>query len=420
MENKFTSKTADKPTKIFKPLVDGVLKSLTEIFIENRKADKVLAGVLKSNPKWGARDRAFIAENTYEIVRNWRLIKFCAGFEGKKVEDEFDFLKLISAWLIINDVEVESIAYLPNVDKVEILKQFKAAQKDRKIKFSVPDWMDTLCEAELGKKWAIELEALSKKADVYLRVNTLKITKEKLREFLNKLNIESELVEGVDTALKLTKRSNVFGLEEFKKGFFEVQDAGSQLISEYLDVATGHRIVDACAGAGGKSLHLATIMSNKGKVIAMDIEEFKLDELKKRAKRNGIDTIETRLIETKTLKRLKDSADRLLLDVPCSGLGVLKRNPDAKWKLKPEFIEEIKVIQAEILEEYSKVLKLGGKMVYATCSILKSENEEQVKKFLDNNSNFKLLKEQRISPAEHGFDGFYMALLEKTANAVVV
>lgn len=414
MENKIEYNSEQKQVKLFKPLVDGVLKALQEIFCESRKADKVIGGVLKSNPKWGARDRAFIAENTYEIVRNWRLIKFCSGIECERVSEEKDFLTLISTWLILNNIDISNYQFLPALPISKVLEKQALAQNDRKIKYSVPNWMDDLCSKELGESWDQELNALHSQADVYLRVNTLKISKEKLKKLLFDKNILSEEVEGVENALKLTKRSNVFGLEEFKKGFFEVQDAGSQMISEYLDVNNKHRVVDACAGAGGKSLHLATIMENKGKVISLDIEDFKLLELKKRAKRNGIDTIETRLIESKTLKRLKDSADRLLLDVPCSGLGVLKRNPDAKWKLRPEFIEEIKMVQAEILSEYSKMLKVGGKMVYATCSILRSENEDQVDNFLKLNKEFKLIRQKRVYASKEGFDGFYMALIEKT------
>lgn len=414
MENKIEYNLEQKQVKLFKPLVDGVLKALQEIFNESRKADKVIGGVLKSNPKWGARDRAFIAENTYEIVRNWRLIKFCSGIECERVSEEKDFLTLISTWLILNNIDISNYQFLPALPISKVLEKHALAQNDRKIKYSVPNWMDDLCSKELGDSWDKELNALHSQADVYLRVNTLKISKEKLKQLLVEKNIISEEVEGVENALKLTKRSNVFGLEEFKKGFFEVQDAGSQMISEYLDVNNKHRVVDACAGAGGKSLHLATIMENKGKVISLDIEDFKLLELKKRAKRNGIDTIETRLIESKTLKRLKDSADRLLLDVPCSGLGVLKRNPDAKWKLRPEFIEEIKMVQSEILSEYSKMLKVGGKMVYATCSILRSENEDQVDSFLKLNKEFKLIRQKRVYASKEGFDGFYMALIEKT------
>ena len=183
------------------------------------------------------------------------------------------------------------------------------------------------------------------------------------------------------------------------------------MISELLDIQPEQRVIDACAGAGGKTLHMSNIMKNKGRIIALDVEEHKLVELKSRAKRNGLSNIEPKLIESKTIKRLRDTADRLLLDVPCSGLGVLKRNPDAKWKLKPEFLEEIKQVQATILQDYSKILKSGGKMVYATCSILPSENEKQVEKFLANNPDYFLIKDNKVSPAKSGFDGFYMALI---------
>jgi 16S rRNA (cytosine967-C5)-methyltransferase len=174
------------------------------------------------------------------------------------------------------------------------------------------------------------------------------------------------------------------------------------------------RVVDACAGAGGKTLHLASLMENKGQLIALDIYEKKLEDLKKRAKRNGVHNVDTRLItSTKIIKKLNNTADRLLIDAPCSGLGVIRRNPDSKWKLQPEQIERLKETQAEILDNYSQIVKVGGKMVYATCSILPSENEMQVEKFLENHNEFKLLSERKISPAQSGFDGFYMALLEK-------
>jgi 16S rRNA (cytosine967-C5)-methyltransferase len=252
---------------------------------------------------------------------------------------------------------------------------------------------------------------LSNQAEVFLRVNTTKISKDDLIKLLQEKDVEVSEVEGVESALLLKKRMNVFSLEEFRKGFFEIQDAGSQMISELLDIQPEQRVIDACAGAGGKTLHMANIMKNKGRIIALDVEDHKLMELKSRAKRNGLSNIEPKLIESKTIKRLRDTADRLLLDVPCSGLGVLKRNPDAKWKLKPEFLDEIKQVQATILQDYSKILKSGGKMVYATCSILPSENEKQVEKFLANNPDYFLIKENKVSPAQSGFDGFYMALI---------
>jgi 16S rRNA (cytosine967-C5)-methyltransferase len=219
-------------------------------------------------------------------------------------------------------------------------------------------------------------------------------------------------------ALILEERQNIFTRQQFKDGLFEVQDAGSQLIAPFLQVKPGMRVIDACAGGGGKTLHLAALMQNKGRIIAMDIESWKLDELKKRARRAGAsNNIETRLIDSsKVIKRLENSADRLLIDVPCSGLGVLRRNPDAKWKLSPEFIQEVKATQQSILNDYCDMLKTGGVMVYSTCSILPEENEDQVQMFLEHHKGqFELEAQRMILPSE-GFDGFFMARLKKLSK----
>ena len=157
-------------------------------------------------------------------------------------------------------------------------------------------------------------------------------------------------------------------------------------------------------------------MKNKGQIIAMDIYESKLKKLKVRAKRNGVHNVDLRLIDsTKPIKKLHHKADRLLIDAPCSGLGVLRRNPDSKWKLQPEFIASIKQVQSEVLEQYSKMVKPGGKMVYATCSILPSENEKQVTQFLNSESGkaFSFIRQRKILAYKSGFDGFYMALMER-------
>ena len=197
-----------------------------------------------------------------------------------------------------------------------------------------------------------------------------------------------------------------------------MQDAASQQVAELLQVQPGQRVVDACAGAGGKSLHLAALMKNKGKIISMDIHEWKLKELKTRAARDGVDIIETKVIEgSKTIKRLEGGFDRVLLDVPCSGMGVLRRNPDTKWKLTLAEIERLQQLQREIISDYSKLAKPNAVMVYATCSILHRENEDQVKWFLttDEGQKWTLDKEIRIWPHTHGFDGFFGArLIKKT------
>lgn len=395
--------------KLHPVLLKAVAEALNDIFRNGRYADKVIERLLKSNPKWGSRDRAFLAETIYECVRWWRLYAYLS----QSVSLSIDEVKgVIGAHLVLK--------YEQNLDEFksldfEKLKTRKAAISDRAIKHSIPDWLDEVGANELGEaQFEAELVALNKPAQVVLRCNELKTSVLDLQKKLRALEWETKTTPLSKDALVLQKRANVFQSELFKNGFFEVQDAGSQTIAPFLQVEPGMRVVDACAGAGGKSLHLATLMQNKGRIIALDTEGWKLEELQRRARRNGIFNIETRTIETtKVVKRLYETADRVLLDVPCSGLGVLRRNPDTKWKLKPDFINEIRATQATILENYAKIARVGGKIVYATCSILPSENENQVKAFLEKNKNYKWLDERKITPATEGFDGFYMALLER-------
>ena len=407
--------------RLHRPLVSATVKVLQEIFnLENpRQADRVIEEVLKSNKQWGSRDRNFIAETAYEIVRNWRLALYITDLEDNSLT-ETNYYQIIGAWLIIkNEPETEDL--LPKWEEFEglasdkILLKYKEAQQIRKIRESVPDWLDTLGEAELGAdKWTAEIKALNQQAPVVLRANTLKTNQKALQDLLNEINIETNVLVELPDALILQKRSNISKTELYKNGFFEVQDAASQLVAPFLDVKLGMRVIDACAGAGGKALHLAALMQNKGRVVAMDVEERKLTELLKRVKRNGVDNIETKLIDAKTLLSLENSADRLLLDVPCSGLGVIRRNPDAKWKLTPAFIDNLRRIQWKILSEYSSMLKKGGKMVFATCSLLPSESEAHTQRLLtEQPDNWELLSERRTSPATDGYDGFYMACLLK-------
>lgn len=406
--------------KLYKGLVAATVEALQDIFVKNRQADRVVEQLLKSNKKWGARDRAFIAENVYEIVRWWRLVKYAAQVE-KAAENE-DFWRLAGAWQVVKPLQLggnDALASLPEWSEFEglnpqsVIERYQEGTKIRKIAQSIPDWIDQIGESEIGEQWPAELSALNKTAPLVLRVNSLKTDIATVRELLGFDMTES--VAGVPEALVLKKRMNVSGLDSFKNGLFEVQDAGSQLIAPYLDVRPGMSVIDACAGAGGKSLHLAALLGNTGSILSMDIEHHKLQELERRAARNGVTNLTTMLISSeKVIANLSGTTDRLLLDVPCSGLGVLRRNPDSKWKLKPEFLDKIRKVQADILENYSKMVKKGGKMVYATCSILPSESEEQVRAFTKRHqADWRFVSEHRTSPARDGFDGFYMALLER-------
>ncbi len=400
--------------KLHRNLVFATIDSLDLIFNENKQADKVLKNTLKRDKRWGSRDRGFIAETTYDIVRWKRLYAEIA--EVREPFSRPNLFRLFTVWATLNGIKIPDWKQFEDTPTRRIKGKFDELSKIRKYRESLPDWLDELGEQELGKKWDKEIAALNQQADVVLRVNTLKTTVENLQNELADLEIETETLPGYPYALKLKERTNVFTTDAFKNGLFEVQDASSQKVAEILDAKPGMRIVDACAGAGGKSLHIASMMENKGQLIAMDIYESKLVELKRRARRNDVFNIETRVIDsTKVIKKLIEKADKVLIDAPCSGLGVLKRNPDAKWKLQPEFLDSIRATQKKLLNSYSRMVKPGGELVYATCSILPSENEKQVKAFLarEEGKDFSLLKEEKIMPSKSGFDGFYISLLQK-------
>ncbi|QRR04063.1 RsmB/NOP family class I SAM-dependent RNA methyltransferase [Dyadobacter sandarakinus] len=405
--------------KLHRGLVAAVADALQSIFVQNRQADRVVEQLLKSNKKWGARDRAFLAEHVYDIVRWWRLIKYVS--EKEHVSDQPGFWEIVGAWLIIKPLHLQNAEanQLPDWSEWMYLRQdvvlarYQDALAIRKIAGSVPDWLDEVCSRELGDAWDDELAALNRPALPVLRANTLKTTRDQLADLLGHEQVE--LLPGLPDALVLKKRQNVQQLESYQQGLFEVQDAGSQLIAPYLDIQPGMSVIDACAGAGGKTLHIGALLRQTGSVLSMDVEPFKLAELTKRAARSGMTNVETIVIQgLDSIKNLAGTADRLLLDVPCSGLGVLRRNPDSKWKLKPAFLDQIRKIQWDILSNYAAMVKKGGKMVYATCSILPSESEEQVQRFLKSfPDEWTLISEQRTSPARDGFDGFYMALMQR-------
>jgi len=387
--------------KIHNNLLIAVSECLFDIFNGGYYADKVIERKFKMNKVFGARDRKFIAETTYNIVRNYLLI---TKILGEKPENLDGYLKLTNLFLDIN--------FYKNASK-EILDKKEKYEENPRVKYSYPEYLYNLIETELGiEKWLRTSEELNKTAKLVIRTNNYKTTPQELLKKLSTEEIEGKIIE--KNAIEIPRRVNLFITKAFKDGLFEVQDYSSQLVAEFLQPKPNEFIIDACAGAGGKTMHIASLLENRGKILALDIEERKLTELQIRDRRGGFSNIETRFIKNnKTIKRLKDRADKLLLDVPCSGLGVLKRNPDTKWKLSKERLDELKEIQKNILNNHTKMLKTGGTLIYATCSILPSENEKQIEQFLENNKNFKFIEDHKILPQDKGFDGFYMAKLSR-------
>ena len=403
--------------KLYKNLVEAVILSLEKIFLEKIKADKVVDQVLSSNKKWGSRDRKFVAKYIYESVR-WYRLYYEVGLNSTEPVSAADWWKFLGTAFVLNGIELPDWDEFHSVDKAEIIRRNSELHTKRVVYSSIPDWLDQLGVEQFGEKlWTETIESLNQPSKVVLRVNSLKTSRSKVLEQLKRVGIEASVL-GDDQAIVLEEAKNLLQLDLFQDGLFEIQDYSSQQVVPFLNPEKGSVVIDACAGAGGKSLHLAAWMQNRGFIKSMDVEEYKLKELGRRAKRASANIITTQIIGQKAEipASWQAQGEYLLLDVPCSGTGVIRRNPDAKWKLSLEFIEELIQKQRHILREYSKMLKKDGVMLYVTCSILKNENEEQVNWFLNNTEEgkkFVLLRDKRIMPQDQGFDGFYMAMFKK-------
>jgi len=384
---------------------EELLTAIKKIFKENLFATKAIKISLKAHKDWDDEKRGFFSDTIYDITRYWRLLWYLADKEPSFNSKDLEYILNIYLFYKGNN------AYKNN----DLLKRLFTARKIRALRESIPDWLDDLGQKELGKNWNQIIKALNKKPELIIRVNTLKTTTDELLNILKNDGVFAEKINFLQDALKIKNQTNIFRLKSFKEGFFQMQDAASQMVSIFLEPKPGMLVVDACAGEGSKTLHIAALMKNHGRIIAMDLQQWRLAELRRRAKRSGAYNIETRqIISSKSYKRLKGKIDRLLLDVPCSGLGTIRRNPDIKWKISISDIDRLKKIQKELLEKYCSLLKQNGRMVYSTCSILPSEGEEQIKGFLEKQKNkFELIQEKRYWPDKDNTDGFYMALIER-------
>lgn len=408
--------------KIHRPVLQAVVQALDEVFNAHRPCDKVIEKYLKTKNKWGSRDRRFFAEVVYDIVRNWRglLLGLNHNWHDEDLTRTWPQTVFEGAFCLWYGSKYQGepspLAEWEGLVKSYLTQMGQGGFLRRADRESIPDWMDEVGESNLKLSWDSMLHELNQPAPQFLRANRLKTTRDELKKILEAKGIFTESYEIAADALRLKERTNVFASPAFKQGMFEMQDLHSQMVAPMLEVEPHHRVVDACAGAGGKTLHLAALLKNRGRIIALDVAPSKLAELKRRARRAGAVNIETRWIDsTKVTKRLSQSADRVLLDVPCSGLGVLRRNPDKKWKLMPSELERLVRLQEEILKSYSSFVKPGGKLVYATCSVLPKENDEQIKKFLafDVAKEWSLEEEKTLVPSSLGGDGFYIARLAR-------
>ncbi|GIU30319.1 SAM-dependent methyltransferase [Shewanella colwelliana] len=391
-----------------------VINVLTMVLNEGKPLDRAYSHHF-SGLKLAPAEQARITAVAGDILRRLNLYCFLADIKSSEIERLGT--QLLNAWHMFHGLDLPKMQYALKVEQTDFDQRLMEAKQQGSLFDGCPEWLDELGQTQIGDKWPAERAALATPPKRYLRTNLLKGTREELIKTLAKEGVQTKVVETVDTAVEVMSDSALFRTEAFKNGLFEQQDAGSQLVATAVDAKPGMRVVDACAGAGGKTLSIAAQMQGKGRLLAMDVEQWKLDSLKQRARRAAAHNIETRIIaSSKTIKRLKLTADRVLLDVPCSGLGVLKRNPDAKWRDTPERLPVLVQLQKDILQSYSRMVKVDGILIYATCSIMPQENREQVDLFLANNPHFVFLDDENISVAESGFDGFYLARMQRTAE----
>ncbi len=381
-----------------RPLIAGIVH---DVFKNQRFPDQAIAWHLKKQRSLNSTEQGQVAEWTYELVRQKRLLETAVGVQA---DSAAVWEKLLGFAINIRQGKL--------VEGHPLFSHYQAALATRATRLSITDWLDEQGEKELGERWESTITALNQAAKQVLRCNTLKTNSVELLKNLQAQGLKAEALPG--DALFLDQAGRLFQTQAFQEGWFEMQDFNSQQVAPFLQVQPGMKIIDACAGNGGKALHLAALAANKGQILALDSDPRKLEQLRLRARRAGVNNVESRHIDNnKVIKRLEQKADRVLLDVPCSGMGVLRRNPDTRWRLDAAQLSRLQHTQADILQAYSTMLKPGGMMVYATCSIFPSENQAQIGHFLEQNSQFSLDEERVLDPVETGFDGFYMARLKR-------
>ena len=400
--------------KFHRNIAWGIITGLNNTLIDKRPGAKVIKKLLKNNPNWGSRDRKIISQAFYDIIRKKRFFHALT----EKENNEINPWSLLGCWMIFNKFLPPQWEEFNNIDIKKLRNRAQILIQNRKYKYSIPDWLDQMGVEDFGEAaWEREIASLNTPAHLIIRVNTIFTTVEKLKNILeNNYNIVTQTIPNYPYALIFKEKQSLQAIKEYKLGWFVVQDANSQKITPWLKPKSGKYYIDACAGAGGKSLHLADLTKDAANIVALDIYNSKLDELRKRCYQNNVNSIKAVDVDNKEiLKNLEPNADGVLIDAPCSGIGVLKRNPDAKWLMNPERLTKILENQRVVLQTYAPFVKKGGCLIYATCSILDVENKFQVINFLKTKmgSQFELDREHTYFSHLTGFDGFYCARLIK-------
>ncbi len=412
------------------PAIDAL-----EILLElDKPADALLSAFFRNYPNFGARDRSFIAEAVYGVLRRLRSLQVLAAPATPR--------RLLLAWLARHGGRnMREFEALVDKDEMEWLRGVKGAKLDDQpaaVQLDLPDWLYERLAAQFGEHLPTLMDSLNTSAPLDLRVNPLKASRDEVLVQFNREGVVAVATPLSPLGMRLQGKPALQKHPLFLDGSVEVQDEGSQLLGLMLAPKRGEMVCDFCAGAGGKTLLLGALMRNSGRLYAFDTSEKRLGKMKPRLARSGLQNVQALLIAHERdakVKRLAGKFDRVLVDAPCSGLGTLRRNPDLKWRQSPESVVELTQIQAAILEAAARLVKSGGRLMYATCSLLVEEDEAIVEAFLAAHPDFRLLPASellaaqhialegsdamgnylRLDTARHGTDGFFAAAMERVA-----
>ena len=426
--------------------VAATIELLDEIVSRSeRPADGVANAFFRARRFIGGGDRRVVSDRVWGILRRYGQL---AWWLDRTRHPDRSARAIVAADLMLHEgLSFEQVAamfdggrYRPApLDEAEAraLRQMEGhslphPQQPDWVRLNVQEWVAPHLQEAYGEAWGREIAALETPPPVDLRVNRLKATPEEARAALQREGIETEPMRFARDGLRLKRRLSVVTSRAFQDGLVEIQDEGSQLVAALVDAQPGMQVADYCAGAGGKTLAIAAGMNNKGRVVAMDVLENRLDRSAQRLRRAGVHNVERRALDgdnAKWLKRQKGAFDRVLVDAPCTGTGTWRRNPDGRWTLRPEDLAELVPKQAAILDAASRLVKPGGGLVYATCSVLPAEDERQIDTFLASHPDFSVVPVGaldlppelaagpylRLSPLKHGTDGFFAAAMVRAS-----
>ncbi len=414
-----------------------------------RPADAVANNFFRERRYIGGGDRREVSTQVWTVLRAWRRLEWWLERAGGAARPRL----LVGAMAVLDGRPVESLQrafsggrYAPDVlepAEARVLRALEGHTLDHPempeaVALEVPDWLLPRLQAQFGEQARAEIVALTGAATLDLRVNLLRGSREAARAALSGEGIETEPTPLSPWGLRVPSRAPVMASKAFQAGLVEIQDEGSQLVVQAVAAAPEMRVLDYCAGAGGKTLGLAMTMGNRGHVVACDVSEARLDGAVRRLRRAGVHNVERHLLSSgdKWAKRRAASFDRVLVDAPCTGTGTWRRNPDARLRLRQTDLDELTAKQAMILDQAAALVRPGGRLVYATCSVLREENAAQIEAFLARNPAFAMLDLRapatlaapiagaalsadapflRLTPRLHGTDGFFAAVLERGA-----